>query len=65
MFAGLEMERSVAKPGSGGSKRSNLSSQNAEHNATANFNVAPSVEGNSGYAMNGSSHSFYGTQVAA
>jgi len=62
MFEGLELNGGdPTKPASSGSKHSNASSMNAEHNVTANFNVVPAADVGSGYAMNGSRHSFYGT----
>ena len=61
MFEGLEIAGSVAKPPhSGSSKRSNASSLNTDHNATGTFDVGPATDIGSGYAMNGSRHSFYG-----
>ena len=45
--------------------RTSNSSLNQDHNRTAQFNVLPTADASNGAeigAMNGSKHSFYGTQ---
>ena len=46
------------------SRTSNASSLNQDHNRTAQFNVIPENSNING-TMNGSKHSFYGTQQTA